>query len=50
VDKCSLDDVREIKKYLLDFSGRIAYPMIIVDNKTLITGFQVDRLKEVLEL
>ena len=50
VDQSPLEEVRKIKKYLFDLKGKISYPTIIVDNKTLISGFQVDRLREVLEL
>lgn len=49
VDLCSDKDHEEIRRDILNRGGRPSYPTIIVDGKTIITGFHEDRLKEALE-
>lgn len=48
VDLCSDDDKEKIKKDILDRGARISYPTLIVDDKTVITGFRKDKIKEAL--
>ncbi len=50
VDLCDDEDKEKIKKDILDRGGSLAYPVIIIDDKTLISGFRKDELKEALEL
>jgi glutaredoxin-like protein NrdH len=50
VDLCEDDDKDKIKQNILDRGGSLSYPTIIIDNKTLITGFRKDRLTEALEI
>lgn len=50
VDLCSEEDKEKIKRDILDRGGSLAYPTIIIDDKTLINGFRKDRLKEALQL
>jgi len=50
VDLCSREDREEIRKDILNRGGRLSYPTIIIDNKSLITGFQEDKIREVLEI
>ncbi len=49
VDLCSDEDREKIRKDIRKRGGQLNYPTIIVDEKTLITGFQEDRIKEALE-
>ncbi len=50
VDLCDDDDKDEVKQDILDKGGDLSYPTIIIDDKTLITGFRKDKLKEILEI
>jgi len=50
VDLCNDDDKDEVKQEILDKGGDLSYPTIIIDDKTLITGFRKDKLKEILEI
>ncbi|HVP92946.1 MAG TPA: glutaredoxin family protein [Acidobacteriota bacterium] len=50
VDLCEDDDKDKIKQNILDRGGSLSYPTIIIDNKTLITGFRKDKLTEALEI
>jgi glutaredoxin len=50
VDLCNDDDKDEVKQDILNKGGDLSYPTIIVDGKTLITGFRKDKLKEILEI
>ena len=43
-------DKQKIHKTIQNLGGMISYPTIIVDDKTVITGFRKDKLKEVLEV
>lgn len=50
IDLCSREDREEIRKDILSRGGRLSYPTIIIDEKSLITGFQEDKIREVLEI
>jgi glutaredoxin-like protein NrdH len=44
------EDHEKIRQDLINRGSEPSYPTIIVDNKTVITGFRIDVLKEALEL
>jgi glutaredoxin-like protein NrdH len=44
------EDHEKIRQDLINRGSEPSYPTIIVDNKTVITGFRIDLLKEALEL
>jgi glutaredoxin len=46
VDSCSEEDLNKIKKDILSKGGSLSYPVIIVNDKTLINGFRKDLIKE----
>ena len=48
VDLCNLDDKQKIFKEIQSRGGILAYPTLIIDNKTLLTGAPQDKLREVL--
>jgi len=50
VDLCSDKDKEEIRKDITKRGGSPSYPTLIVDDKTLITGFRKDKIQEALEL
>jgi len=50
IDLCGREDREEIRKDILRRRGRLSYPTIIIDGKSLITGFQEDKIREVLEI
>nr|MDO8097555.1 glutaredoxin family protein [Candidatus Njordarchaeota archaeon] len=50
IDLCSPKEQEEIKNDIMKRGGSIGFPCIIIDDKTLITGFREDKIKEVLEL
>jgi glutaredoxin len=50
VDLTNDEDHEKIRQDMIDRGSEPSYPTIIVDNKTVITGFRVDLLKEALEL
>jgi len=50
VDLCNDDDKDKVKQEILDKGGDLSYPTIIIDDKTLITGFRKDKLKEILKI
>ena len=43
-------DKQKIHEKIQNLGGMISYPTIIIDDKTVITGFRKDKLKEELEL
>ena len=46
---CLIDDDKEkAHQAIVSKGGPLSYPTTIVDNKTVITGFRKDQLKEVL--
>ncbi len=50
VDLCDGEDKEKIKREILNRGGNLSYPIIIVDDKILITGFRKDKLKEILKI
>jgi len=48
VDQCGDEDLDKIKSDILSKGGSLSYPVIIVNDKTLINGFRKDRIKETL--
>ena len=48
VDLCNAEDLDKIKKDILSKGGSLSYPVIIVNDKTLINGFRKDKIKEIL--
>ena len=50
VDLCDEEDQEKASKDILSKGGRLSYPAIIIDNKILINGFHVDKIKEALEI
>lgn len=50
VDSCNEEDHEKIRQDISKRGGSPSYPTIIVDDKTLITGFRKDEIKEVLEI
>jgi len=50
IDLCSTEDRENIRKDILNRGGMLAYPTVIVDEKTLLTGPSREELREVLEL
>jgi glutaredoxin-like protein NrdH len=50
VDLCSTEDRETIRQDILNRGGYLAYPTIIIDNKTLLTGPSREELQEALEL
>jgi glutaredoxin len=50
VDKLNIDDRELVNKDIKNRRARLAFPTIIIDNKTVITGFKKDKLAEALGL
>jgi glutaredoxin len=50
VDLANNQDHKKIRDDIVKKGGEPSYPTIIVDDKTVITGFRKDKLKEALEL
>jgi glutaredoxin-like protein NrdH len=50
VDLCDEEDQEKVSNDILSRGGRLSYPAIIIDNKILINGFHVDKIKEALEI
>lgn len=50
VDLCNWEDRNKIRQEIQSRGGPLAYPTIIIDNKTLLTGASPDKLREVLEI
>ena len=50
VDLCDEEGQEKVSKGILSKGGRLSYPAIIIDNKILINGFHVDKIKEALEI
>ena len=50
VDLCNEEDRERISRDILKRGGRLSYPALIIDNKTLINGFRKDEIKETLEI
>ena len=50
VDLANDEDHEKIRRDLIERGNEPSYPTIIVDNKTVITGFRKDLIKEALNL
>jgi len=50
VDLTTDDDHEKIRQDIINKGGEPSFPTLIVDNKTVITGFRKDLIKEALEL
>lgn len=50
VDLGSDEDKEKIEKEITKRGGRLSYPTLIVDDKTLITGYKEDKMSEALDL
>jgi glutaredoxin-like protein NrdH len=50
VDLTNDEDHEKIRQDIMKRGGEPSYPTIIVDEKTVITGFRKDKIKEVLEI
>lgn len=50
VDLCKEEDRKKIREDIKRRGGLPNYPILIVDDKTLITGFLKNRIKEALEI
>ena len=50
VDLCSEEDKQKIRKEIQSKGGSLNYPATIIDDKTVVTGFRKDLLKEALKL
>jgi glutaredoxin-like protein NrdH len=48
VDLAEPNEKEQVHQQILNKGGNLSYPTIIVDDKTLITGFRKDLLKEAL--
>ena len=49
VDLLDDNDKSKVHETIISKGGALSYPTIIVDDKTVITGFRKDQLKEALE-
>jgi len=50
VDLCDEEDQEKISKEIVGKGGRPSYPAIIINDKIVINGFHVDKIKEALEI
>jgi len=50
VDLASDEDHEKIREDITSRGGEPSYPTLIVDDKTVITGFRKDKIKEALEI
>jgi glutaredoxin len=50
VDHCTEEDLKKVKKDILDKGGSLSYPTIIINEKELITGFRKDKIQELLKI
>ena len=48
VDLCEPEEKEKVRQQILNKGGNLSYPTTIIDDKTLITGFRKDLLKEAL--
>ena len=48
VDKCSPDDAEKISDEVTGKGGRLSFPVVLIDDHTLINGFRPDEIKEAL--
>ena len=50
IDLCTPEEKEKVRKDIISRGGSLSYPTTIVDDKTLITGFRKDLLKEALQV
>ena len=50
VDLCTKEDMNKIRRDILERGGSLAFPVTIIDDKKIITGYRVDDLREALEI
>jgi glutaredoxin-like protein NrdH len=50
VDKCSQKDLEKIKEDIDKRGARMSFPLVIVDDKTCINGYQEDQILEALQV
>jgi len=50
VDRCDGEDLKKIHDDIKRRGGTLSYPTLIVDDKTMITGFRKDEIREALEI
>ncbi len=50
VDKCTMDEKREIGRRLEELEATLGFPVTVVDDDLVITGFKPDEFKEALGL
>jgi glutaredoxin len=50
VDKCTLDEKREVGRLLKEKDAQLGFPVTIVDDDVVITGFKPDEFSEALGL
>ena len=50
VDKCSMEEKREIGQHLKELDATLGFPVTVVDDEVVITGFLPDKFNEVLGL
>ena len=50
VDRCSQEDLEKINEEIIKRGCPLNFPLIIVDDKTNITGYREDKIQEALQL
>jgi glutaredoxin len=50
VDQCTQEDLDKVKQDILSKGGSLSYPVIVINDKTLINGFRKDLIKEHLQI
>ena len=50
VDLCDKKDLEDIKNDILKRGGSLAYPKIIVDDEILISGFDKEKIRQVIQI
>jgi glutaredoxin len=50
VDKCTMDEKREIGRRLEELKATLGFPVTVVDDDVVITGFKPDEFREALGL
>lgn len=50
IDLCNGEDQEKVRSDILSRGGRLSYPILIVDDKIVINGFQEHKIREALEI
>ena len=50
VDKCSLEEKREVGRLLKEMDASLGFPVTVVDDDVVITGYKPDEFREALSL